>query len=99
MTTPTPDLPTILRSIVSWSRDEQVRLARAILDQLALQTNGSGSPTDSTPLPPSSSFVALYGLAAGDGTPPSDEQVAEWLDERRMRHLDEADSQDARDER
>jgi hypothetical protein len=94
MTTPTPDPTTILRSIVSWSRDEQVRLARAILDQLARSGNGSVSPSDTTPIPPSSSFAALYGLAASEGTPPSDEQIAAWLDERRMRHLGDTDRQD-----
>jgi hypothetical protein len=94
MAIPTPDPTTILRSIASWSRDEQVRLARAILDQLAARANGSTSPSDATPVPASSSFAALYGLASSEGTPPSDEQIAEWLNERRMRHLDGSDSQD-----
>jgi hypothetical protein len=94
MTTPTPDLSTILRSIDSWSREEQLRLARAILDQLAQPRNGSAASPEAAPHPRSSSFEALYGLAATDGPPPSDEQVAAWLDERRMRRLADADAQD-----
>jgi hypothetical protein len=95
MTTPTPDLSTILHSIDSWSREERLRLARAILDQLAQPRNGSSASPDAVPRPHSSSFEALYGLAATGGPPPSDEQVAAWLDERRMRHLADADAQDA----
>jgi hypothetical protein len=95
MTSSAPDLTAILRSIASWSPEEQVRLARAILDQLARPSNGSRSPSHATSLLPSSSFAALYGLAASEGIPPSDEQVAEWLDERRMRHLDDTDDQDS----
>jgi hypothetical protein len=94
MTTPTPDLSTILRSIDSWSREERLRLARAILDQLAQSHNGSAAAPDTAPRLRSSSFEALYGLAATDEPPPSDEQVAAWLDERRMRHLADADAQD-----
>jgi hypothetical protein len=94
MTTPTPDLSTILHSIDSWSREERLRLARAILDQLAQSHNGSAASADAAPHPGSSSFEALYGLAATDGPPPSDEQVATWLDERRMRHLTDTDAQD-----
>jgi hypothetical protein len=95
MTTPTPDLSTILRSIDSWSREERLRLARAILDQLVPPHNGSAASPDAVPRLHSSSFEALYGLAATDGPPPSDEQVAAWLDERRMRHLADDDPQDA----
>lgn len=94
MTTPTPDLSTILHSIDSWSREERLRLARAILDQLAQSRNGSATSPEAEPHPRSSSFEALYGLASTGGPPPSDEQVAAWLDERRMRHLTDADSQD-----
>jgi hypothetical protein len=94
MTTPTPDLSTILHSIDSWSREERLRLARAILDQLARPHNGSSASPDATPRLRSSSFEALYGLAATGGPPPSDEQVAAWLDERRMRHLADTDPQD-----
>ena len=88
MATPTLDPSTILRSVATWSRDEQVRLARAILDQLASGSDVS-TPTRRAPSEPaSSSFDALYGIAATSGPPPSDEEIAEWLDERRMRHMD-----------
>jgi hypothetical protein len=88
MTTPTLDPSTILRSVATWSRDEQVRLARAILDQLAARTAAPSPSSAAAPRSVPSSFDALYGLAATSGPPPSDQEVAEWLDERRMRHLD-----------
>jgi hypothetical protein len=88
MATPTLDPSTILRSVATWSRDEQVRLARAILDQLASGSDVSTPPHGAPSEPASSSFDALYGIAATGGLPPSDEEIAEWLDERRMRHLD-----------
>ena len=94
MTTPAPDLSTILHSIDSWPREERLRLARAILDQLAQSRNGSTTSPDAAPRPRSSSFEALYGLASTGGPPPTDEQVAAWLDERRMRHLTDPDVQD-----
>jgi hypothetical protein len=94
MTAPIPDLSTILHSIDSWSREERLRLARAILDQLAQSRNGSATSPEDAPRPHSSSFEALYGLASTGGPPPSDEQVAAWLDERRMRHLADDDAQD-----
>ena len=94
MATPTPDLSTILHSIDSWSREERLRLARAILDQLAQSHNGSETSPDTQPHPRSSSFEALYGLASTGGPPPTDEQVAAWLDERRMRYLTDDDAQD-----
>jgi hypothetical protein len=88
MATPTLDPSTILRSVATWSRDEQVRLARAILDQLAARSEAPTPPLGAPTMPASSSFDALYGIAASGGPPPSDEEIAEWLDERRMRHLD-----------
>src|SRR5438128_12237083 len=94
MTAPIPDLSTILHSIDSWSREERLRLARAILDQLAQSRNGSATSPEAAPHPHSSSFEALYGLASTDGPPPTDEQEATWLDKRRMRHLTDAEAQD-----
>lgn len=96
MTTPPPDLSTILQSIDSWSPEERLRLARTLLDQVAQSRprHGSLASPEAVPTPRSSSFEALYGLASTGGPPPSDEQVAAWLDERRMRHLSDADAQD-----
>jgi hypothetical protein len=88
MATPTLDPSTILRSVATWTRDEQVRLARAILDQLAAGSDASIPPLGAPSISASSSFDALYGIAATGGPPPSNEEIAEWLDERRMRHLD-----------
>jgi hypothetical protein len=92
MTSPIPDLSTILHSIDAWSREERLRLARAILDQLAQSRNGSATSPQAELHLRSSSFEALYGLASTDGPPPSDEQVNAWLDERRMRHRREPDT-------
>jgi hypothetical protein len=92
MTTPTPDFATILQSIDSWSREERLRLARAILNQLAQSRNRPASSPEAARHPRSSSFEALYGLASTGGPPPSDEQVAAWLEEKRMRRLREPDA-------
>ena len=71
------DRQTILETIRSWSPEEQRALAQDILDGL---TYSHASP---------SQFLSIYDLAGialrpGQG-PPSDTQVARWLDERRMK--------------
>src|SRR5262249_54642599 len=93
MTTLIPDLSTILHSIDSWSREERLRLARAILDQFAQSHKGSAASPEVELHLRSSSFEALYGLGSTGGPPATDEQVNAWLDERRMRHLRDADAQ------
>ncbi len=76
MATPTLDRETILRAVRSWPTDEQIALAEEILE-LAQE------PTVEEPLEPPDSR-SLAGLIANGQTPPTDEEVAQWLDEHRM---------------
>lgn len=76
MTTPTLDRETILQTIRAWPRDEQVALVQDILQAL-------GEAFVEEPLAPPDSR-GLAGLIANDRPPPTDEEVARWLDERRM---------------
>ena len=79
MSATSADREAILRTVEGWSSEEQVALARAILERAAANS-----------LPPAiqpsshSTWDALYGIASSGDTAPSDEQVAQWLDEHRM---------------
>lgn len=87
MATPTLDRETILRAVRSWPAGEQIALAEEILE-LAQE------PTVEEPLEPTpdgagessrqGSWQNLVGLLATDKPPPTDEEVAQWLDEHRM---------------
>ncbi|HLJ81543.1 MAG TPA: hypothetical protein VKT52_08665 [Ktedonobacterales bacterium] len=79
MATTPLDRDTILQAVENWPLDDQVTLARLILERASTQSGGASDQShDQT------TWDALYGIASNGRTPPSDEQVAEWLDERRM---------------
>lgn len=73
------DREAILKAVEGWPPDEQVALARALLERAAAH---SVPPT--TQPPSHSTWDALYGIASSGDTAPSDEQVAQWLDEHWM---------------
>ncbi len=75
MTTPTQERERILRDIQGWPVEEQVALARTILQRAEELRQGQ------RPQVPS---AALRGLLANGQPAPSDEEVARWLDEARM---------------
>lgn len=76
MATSALDRDAILRAIRAWPPSEQLALAREIWTHL-------GAPVVEEPtLPPSSRDLA--GLISNGQTPPTDEEVAQWLDEHRM---------------
>ena len=77
MTAPPLDRETILHAVQAWARDEQVSLAQEIMRQ-------AGMPLIEEPLDPPDSR-GLAGLLANDQPLPTDEQVARWLEEDRMR--------------
>lgn len=79
MTTPTLDPDTILRTIATWPVEEQIRLARAVLERAAASTKRQLGQ-----VPEQSTWEALYGIASNGQEPPTDDQVAQWLDEQRM---------------
>ncbi len=73
MATPALDRDTILEAIQGWPLADQ--MAQAILQQASAQL---------TQTPQRPSWREMAGLAANGQEPPSDEQVAQWLDEHRM---------------
>lgn len=71
-----PEHEAIQQAIASWPIEEQIALARGILERAGVTAIAQPAGR--------STWEALYGLAANSGQePPSDEQVARWLDERR----------------
>ena len=69
----------VLHAIEGWPVEDQVALARAILERASVgqAENTAGKAARST-------WDALYGIASSRHEPPSDEQVAQWLDEHKM---------------
>lgn len=65
------DEDTILRTIREWPREQQVHLARLILDPgLATLDPQTGRPYVSS--------EELRGIGAGDKAPPTDEDIERW---------------------
>jgi hypothetical protein len=73
------DRKDIMHAIEAWPIEEQVALARTILERAT-----SGQPANSTGGSTRSTWDALHGIASSGREPPSDEQVAQWLDEHKM---------------
>lgn len=78
------DRDAILDAIGAWPTEDQITLAREILQRaerkaLAREAQAGDSVTQR------STWDALYGVAANDREPPSDEQIEQWRDERRMK--------------
>jgi hypothetical protein len=72
-----PERDAILRAIENWPIDEQIALARSIL-----QRAETGPARTTHEEPAHSTWDALYGIASNENEPPSDEQVAQWLEDR-----------------
>ena len=73
MATPTTDREAILRTIQTWPVEDQVAFAQVILRCATGQLTRVQQP----------SWRQLAGLASTEQPPPSDEDVARWLDEHR----------------
>ena len=70
----------ILETIRSWSPEEQRALVREI------EAGLSRPPSTSLPASQRLSVYDLAGIGVRPGQePPADEQIAQWLDERRMK--------------
>ena len=80
MAATSPERDAILHTIERWPLEDQVALARTILERAA-----TGSSRVSQEEPARSTWDALYRIAANGEEPPSDEQVARWLDEHKMK--------------
>jgi len=75
MATSTLDRAAILQAVHTWAPDEQRALTRDILRH-------AGETPAEEPLAPSNS-ASLAGLLSTKQAPPTDVEVARWLDERR----------------
>lgn len=85
MATPAAERDRVLRTIETWPIEDQVTLVRAILGKVAARLGASTQPTPtSEAVSERSTWDALHGIAANSQTPPTDEQVEQWLDEHRM---------------
>lgn len=73
------DRKDILHAIERWPVEDQVALARTILERTA-----SGQAETSPEQPARSTWDALHGIASSGQESPTDEQVAQWLDEHKM---------------
>ena len=73
------DRTDILHAIEAWPVEDQVALARTILERTALSQLETNQKK-----PVRSTWDALHGIASGGEEPPTDEQVAQWLDEHKM---------------
>ena len=76
------DRAAVLRAIESWPVEDQVNLARTILERVSVSQ--SQHPKDTSAI---STWDALHGIASNGLEPPTDEQVAQWLDERKMKKV------------
>ena len=65
------DEDTILRTVRGWPREQQAQLAHRILDPgLGTLDPQAGAPYIAS--------AQLRGIGAGDGLPPSDEEIERW---------------------
>lgn len=80
MATDALDRETILKAVRTWPPDDQLALARAITEQVTANYNaGIGLLPAQQP-----TWKALAGIASNGAPPPSDKQIAQWLDEHRI---------------
>lgn len=81
------DRDAILEAIAAWPTSDQISLARDILLRAIprIEAREEQARAGSTQR---STWDALYGVASNGREPPSDEQVEQWLDERRMKEYD-----------
>ena len=70
----------ILHAIARWPIEDQLVLARTILERAAMGQRRTPQEQSAR-----STWDALYGIASNGQEPPTDEQVAQWLEERQDR--------------
>lgn len=76
MTSPVLDRETVMRAVQAWPLEDQLALAQEILHR-------AEDPFIQEPVVAPDS-QGLAGLIANGSPPPTDEEVAQWLDEHRM---------------
>ncbi len=74
------DYDTVLRLVHEWSPELRSILVRDVLKTLSSTGPGAHQRT--------STLQQAWGLLATDHSPPTDTEVAQWLDERRITRYD-----------
>ena len=64
----------VLKEVTAWPPEHRASLAHAIIESLRQDAPRKKPTVD-----------RIIGIARGDGPPPTDEQVKQWIDEHRMR--------------
>lgn len=82
------DRDAIRDAISTWSAGDQIALATEILQRVLRQLVTIEIP-EGVDAAQRSTWEALYGIAANGQEPPSDQQVEQWLDERRTKEYDD----------
>lgn len=77
MASPVSNRETVLKAIETWPLEDQVALAQAILRRSTMQVAHNAE------MPQRPSWRQMAGLASNGQAPPSDEEVARWLDAHR----------------
>lgn len=83
MSAPPLDHDSILKAVQQWPRARQIELAREILRATEPPRQRSEAETQ-LPSQQPDSWARLIGVLATDQPPPTDEDIARWLEERRM---------------
>lgn len=65
----------VLQRVTSWPIDQQIALAQDVLETVSERVSTSANPRPS--------FERARGIARSEERAPSDEEVKQWIDERR----------------
>lgn len=77
------DREAVLKVIETWPAEDQMMLAQMIWERVVSWRASQAQPFED-PVGTPSTWDALYGIASNGQTPPTDEEVAQWLGEHRM---------------
>ncbi len=77
------DREAVLKVIETWPAEDQMILAQMIWERVVSRRASQAHPYEE-PVDTPSTWDVLYGIASNGQTPPTDEEVAQWLDEHRM---------------
>ncbi len=80
MTPTDTEYEAIVEQIRTWPATRRFALLHDVLRTLSAERTGKEDGQS----PRRSTLAAAIGLGAGGGPPPTDEQVKQWLEERRM---------------
>jgi hypothetical protein len=77
------ELTQVWEQVKNWPVRLQIALARRLLDTIDTAEPAVQAPRTGPPATRGRPVAELIGLGAGNGPPPSDEQVRQWIEEHR----------------